>query len=229
MLFIGGFDPYFFILIIAFLFSLYAQVRVKSVYAKYRNIHNKNGISGARAAREILDINGLYDVKIDSTQGELTDHYDSRTKTISLSSSVFLNTSIASLGVAAHEAGHAIQNSIGYKPLVLRNILVPVAGIGSSIGPYLAIFGLIAGFYPLVQIGIAVFSAAVLFYLVTLPVELNASSRAIKTLENSGIISYDEVAPARKVLNAAAMTYLAAALVAVATLLRLIFLAGRRR
>jgi len=227
--FFYGYDPYILLLIPAFLFSLYAQFRVKSVFAKYRNVPNTRGITGAQVAREILDSSGLHDVGVNSVQGELTDRYDSRTRTISLSSAVFSSTSVASLGVAAHEAGHAIQHGTGYKPLILRSALGPVAGIGSSIGPYLAIFGLIIGLTPLIDVGIAAFSVAVLFYLITLPVEFNASARAISILGSTGILSYDELAPAKKVLRAAAMTYLAAALVAVASLLRLVLLSNRRR
>ncbi|TYQ15626.1 UNVERIFIED_CONTAM: hypothetical protein Cloal_2097 [Acetivibrio alkalicellulosi] len=223
-------DRYYILLVIpAVIFSLYAQFKVKSTFNKYSRISNKKGLTGADIARTILDSNGLYDVRIESVGGELTDHYDPRTKVVRLSQVVYGSSSVAAIGVAAHETGHAIQHSTGYAPLVLRSTLVPIAGIGSNAGVPMAIMGLIFGFDLLVYLGIAAFSVAVLFYLITLPVEFNASSRAIRTLESTAILNYDEVDPARKVLNAAAMTYVASAAVAVANLLRLVLLANRRR
>ncbi len=223
-------DPYYLMLVLpAFLFALYAQFKVKSTFHRYANTRNGKGLTGADVARAILDMNGLYDVKIERTPGQLTDHYDPRTKVIKLSEPVHSSASIAAIGVAAHETGHAIQHKTGYAPLALRSNLVPLAGIGSSVGPYLAIFGLILGYSQLVTIGIVLFTVAVAFYLVTLPVEFNASRRVIKILESEGLLSGTEVIPARKVLNAAAMTYVASAAVAMASLLRLILLANNRR
>ena len=225
-----GFDPYIILVIPAFLFSLYAQFKVKSTFGKYRRIPNSRGLTGADVARRILDQHGLNDVSVQRTRGELTDHYDPRTKIVNLSETVYSSTSVAAIGVAAHETGHAIQHQVGYAPLALRTNLVPVAGIGSSIGPYMAIFGIIFRWTPLIYAGIILFTLAVAFYLVTLPVEFNASRRAIHTLEDSGMLADEELRPAKKVLSAAAMTYVASAAVAIASLLRLVLLAnGRRR
>jgi len=221
-------DPYIILVVPAFLFALYAQFKVKGTFNKYRRLLNRSGITGAEAARRILDRNGLYDVQIERVRGELTDHYDPRKRVLRLSEAVYSSTSVAAVGVAAHESGHAIQHKVGYGLLVLRSSLVPIAGIGSSIGPYMAIFGLIFEIRELINIGIILFTAAVAFYLVTLPVEFNASRRAVKTLETSGILAADQVAPAKKVLRAAAMTYVASAAVAIASLLRLVLLTRRR-
>lgn len=224
-----GYDPYIILVIPAFLFALYAQFKVKSTFNRYRKVINRRGFTGADVARTILDRNGLHDVAVEPIRGELTDHYDPRTRAVRLSETVYSSASVAALGVAAHETGHAIQHKVGYAPLALRSSLVPVAGIGSSFGPYMAIFGLIFRIDALVSIGIILYTVAVAFYLVTLPVEFNASSRAIRTLESAGILTADEVAPAKKVLSAAAMTYVASAAVAIASLLRLVLLAGGRR
>ncbi|NLD45688.1 MAG: zinc metallopeptidase [Clostridiaceae bacterium] len=225
-----GFDIYYLVLVVpALLLSLYAQTRVKSTYAKYSRIANKKGLTGAEIAKAILERNGLYDVRIEPVAGELTDHYDPRTKVVRLSQGVYGSNSVAAIGVAAHETGHAIQHGESYGPLVLRSTLVPVAGIGSSLGFPLAIAGIFLSFGPLVTVGILLYTVAVLFYVITLPVEFNASSRAIRTLEDTGILDYDEIDPAKKVLSAAAMTYVASAAVALANLLRLILLSNRRR
>lgn len=224
-----GYDPYIILVIPAFLFALYAQFKVKSTFNRYRKVINRRGFTGADVARTILDRNGLHDVAVEPIRGELTDHYDPRTRAVRLSETVYSSASVAALGVAAHETGHAIQHKVGYAPLALRSSLVPVAGIGSSFGPYMAIFGLIFRIDALVSIGIILYTVAVAFYLVTLPVEFNASSRAIRTLESAGILTADEVAPAKRVLSAAAMTYVASAAVAIASLLRLVLLAGGRR
>ncbi len=224
-----GFDIYYLILVMpAFIFSLYAQFKVKSTFSQYSRVGNSRGMTGADIARTILDRSGLYDVRVEAVAGELTDHYDPKTKVVRLSQSVYGSSSVSAIGVAAHETGHAIQHKDGYAPLVLRSTLVPVAQIGSSIGPTMAIFGLILSWPIIINLGILLFGAAVLFYLVTLPVEFNASSRAIRTLEDTGILNYNEIDPAKKVLRAAAMTYVASAAVAIASLLRLILLANRR-
>lgn len=223
-------DIYYIILVLpAFLFSLFAQFKVQSTFNKYSEYGNIRGYTGADVARKILDLNGLYDVRVEAVPGKLTDHYDPRTKVVRLSESVYYNSSVASVGVAAHETGHAIQHQVGYTPLALRSNLVPIAGIGSSFGPYMAIFGLMFNWPLLIQLGILLFAAAVVFYLITLPVEFNASSRAIQVLESNGILTYEEIVPTKKVLSAAAMTYVASAAVAMANLLRLILLANNRR
>ena len=225
-----GFDPYIILVIPAFLFSLYAQFKVKSTFGKYRRVPNSRGLTGADVARRILDQNGIFEVVVQLTKGDLTDHYDPKTKIVNLSETVYSSTSVAAIGVAAHETGHAIQHKVGYAPLALRTNLVPAAGIGSQIGPYMAILGIIFRWTPIIYAGIILFTIAVVFYLVTLPVEFNASHRAIKELDNSSMLSTDELIPAKKVLSAAAMTYVASAAVAIASLLRLVLLAnGRRR
>jgi uncharacterized protein len=225
-----GIDRYFIILVVpTFLFALYAQFKVKSTFNKYRKVLNTRGFTGADVARSILDKNGLFDVEIQMIPGELTDHYDPRSRVLRLSEVVYRSTSVASIGVAAHETGHAIQHKVGYTPLALRSSLVPAANIGSSIGPYVAIIGIMFATPLLTNIGIILFTVAVAFYLVTLPVEFNASSRAISTLESTGLLSYQEIIPAKKVLRAAAMTYVASAAVAMASLLRLILLSNSRR
>jgi Zn-dependent membrane protease YugP len=224
------FDVYYLIFVIpALIFSLYAQFKVKSAFNKYSRIRNASGMTGADVTRAILDRSGLHDVMVEGVAGDLTDHYDPRTRVVRLSQSVYGSNSIAALGVAAHETGHAIQHSEGYGPLVLRSTLVPVARIGSSLGFPLAILGLVFSFPFLVNVGIILFALAVAFYIITLPVELNASKRAIRTLEDTGILNYNEIDPAKKVLRAAAMTYVASAAVAVANLLRLLLLSRRRR
>jgi uncharacterized protein len=230
-MFYGYFDQYYIMLVLpAFIFSLYAQFKVKGTFNKYRTYANRRGYTGADVAREILNRNGLHDVTVQQAPGELTDHYDPRTRVVRLSQVVYGSKSLAAIGVAAHETGHAIQHKVGYAPLALRSYLVPVAGIGSSFGPTMAIIGLIFRSPMLLYGGIIIYTIAVVFYLVTLPVEFNASSRAVGILEGAGILAADEIQPVRKVLSAAAMTYVASAAVAIASLLRLILLAnGRRR
>lgn len=223
-------DRYYIMLVLpAFLFALYAQFKVKNTFDRYRRVLNRRGMTGADIARAILDRNGLHDVMVQATRGELTDHYDPRTRVVRLSESVYSSTSVAAIGVAAHETGHAIQHKVRYAPLALRSSLVPIAGIGSSIGPYMAIFGLMFGSDILINAGLILFTMAVAFYLVTLPVEFNASSRAVRILESTGLLSGEEIKPVKRVLGAAAMTYVASAAVAMANLLRLILLAGGRR
>ena len=229
-MFLYGFDSYFFIFVVpAMLLALYAQGKVKSTFSKYSKVHNQKKLTGAQIAKNILDSNGLYDIRIERVSGNLSDHYDPRKKVVRLSDSVYASTSVAAVGVAAHETGHAVQHQVGYVPLVFRNAIVPVANIGSGVGPWLAILGLIFGSPGLTQIGIALFSAAVLFRLITLPVEFNASKRAMYSLETAEMLTREELPLAKKVLNAAAMTYLAAAAVAIANLLRLVLLSNRRR
>ncbi|HEY5585866.1 MAG TPA: zinc metallopeptidase [Ruminiclostridium sp.] len=223
-------DQYYFILVVpALIISLIAQIRVKGTFNKYKSVGNSKNMTGAEVARFLLKSNGINDVQVMQVAGELTDHYDPRTKVLRLSDSTYASTSVAAIGVAAHETGHAIQHSVNYLPLVLRSTLVPVAGFGSAAGPYIAILGLFLGWPVIINIGLLLFAGAILFYLITLPVEINASKRAIACLESTGILMKDELRSAKKVLNAAAMTYVASALVAVASFLRLLLLAGQRR
>lgn len=223
-------DKYYILLVIpALLISMLAQFLVKSTFNKYSKVPSSKYITGAEAARQLLKANGIYDVQVAQVSGNLTDHYDPRTKTLRLSDSTYGSTSVAAIGVAAHETGHAIQHDLKYGPLVLRSSLVPVANIGSAAGPYIAIIGLFLGFPVIINIGLLMFAAAILFYLITLPVEFNASTRAIASLDSSGILNGQELKSARKVLSAAAMTYVASALVAVASFIRLLLLAGQRR
>lgn len=225
-----GIDPTFLILIVpTLLLSLYAQFRVKSTFARFSKVASRAGYTGERAARQILDSNGLFNVRIERVPGSLTDHFDPRTNVLRLSDATYASNSIAAIGVAAHEAGHALQHEAGYLPNRLRGLLVPVAGIGSQFGPYLALFGLILGMTSLINVGIVLFGFAVAFYVVTLPVEFNASNRAIRVLEEQGIMADEELGGAKSVLRAAAFTYIASALAAFATLLRLILLSRNSR
>ena len=215
-------------IIIAAIISLIAQWRVNSAFSKYSRVASMSGMTGAQAARMILQSNGINDVSVQRISGKLTDHYNPSTKVLNLSESVYGSTSVAAIGVAAHECGHAIQHARGYFPLSLRTALVPVANIGSQLSWVFIIVGAILSFnQTLITIGIIMFSAAVLFQLVTLPVEFNASARALEQLESNGILYRDEVSQTRKVL-AAALTYVAAAATAILQLLRLIILFGGR-
>ena len=206
------FDPTYILIIIAAIISLIAQWRVNSAFSKYSRVASMSGMTGAQAARMILQSNGINDVSVQRISGKLTDHYNPSTKVLNLSESVYGSTSVAAIGVAAHECGHAIQHARGYFPLSLRTALVPVANIGSQLSWVFIIVGAILSFnQTLITIGIIMFSAAVLFQLVTLPVEFNASARALEQLESNGILYRDEVSQTRKVLSAAALTYVAAA------------------
>lgn len=223
-------DIYYIILIVpTLLLSIWAQIKVKSTFASYSKKINSRGITGAQAAAYLLRVNNINDVRIERVSGSLTDHYDPSSKVLRLSESVYGKTSIAAVGVAAHETGHAIQHAVGYGPLVLRSTLVPVANIGSSAGPVLALLGIIFSWNFLLNLGILLFGCAVLFYLVTLPVEFNASSRAVAILGKTGVMSPQELSGVKKVLSAAALTYVASALTAVANLLRLILISRDRR
>ncbi|HJB88759.1 MAG TPA: zinc metallopeptidase [Candidatus Blautia excrementigallinarum] len=224
-----GFDRTYILLIIGMLLSLAASAKLKSTFAKYRRIRSASGLTGAEAAARILRAAGITDVQIRAIPGSLTDHYDPRTKTVSLSQDIYGQTSLAAVGVAAHECGHAIQHAVHYTPLEMRSAIVPVANLGSSLSWPLFLIGLLAGIRPLTTAGIVLFSLAVLFQLVTLPVELNASSRALRMLEGTGILGVSEVKGARKVLTAAALTYVAALAASILQLLRLLILAGGRR
>ena len=223
------FDSWYLILVLpALLLSLIAQGMVKSTFRKYSQVPARTGLTGATAARRILDQHGLFHIRIERVTGHLTDHYDPRAQILRLSDATYGSTSIAAIGVAAHEAGHAVQHDTGFWPNQIRSLLVPVAQIGSSMGPYMAFFGLVFNWTFLINIGIFLFSGAVLFYVITLPVELDASKRAIRILEEQNILTGDELDGARTVLRAAASTYIASTLVAFASLLRLILLARGR-
>ena len=223
------YDPTIILLIPAMIFSLIAQAMVKSTFSKYSNVRNGRGLTGAEAARAILDSNGLSNVRIEHISGELTDHYDPRANVIRLSDSVYNSTSVAAVGVAAHEAGHAVQYAENYFPIKVRNSIIPVTRFGSSLSTPLVLLGIIFSWDFLITAGILLFCAVVLFQAVTLPVEFNASGRALRTLRDSCILEGDEVKEAKRVLTAAAMTYVAAMVSALLSLLRLILISNRRR
>lgn len=224
------FDYYYLILVVpALIISSLAQIFVKSSFAKYSKKMSQRNITGTQAAAYLLKVNGITDVKLGRIKGNLTDHFSPSEKVLRLSDSTFDSTSIAAIGVAAHETGHAIQHAKKYFPLTFRNMLVPVANIGSSAGPWLAILGIAMSFPILTDIGILLFAGSVAFYVITLPVEFNASNRAIKILKQNNILSAEELKGVKKVLSAAAMTYVGSALVAMANLLRLILVSKNRR
>lgn len=226
------FDPTYILVLIGAVLSIIASSMVQSTFHKYSRVRSMSGMTGAQVAEAILRNKGIYDVRVARVRGELTDHYDPRTKVVKLSDSVYDSTSVAALGVAAHECGHVIQHHEEYLPLRIRTLLVPAANFGSKAGIPIILLGLLFGYnYVLVQIGIWVFALAVLFQIVTLPVEFNASSRALVCLEQYGILSGSEKDQSAKVLRAAALTYVAAAAASILQLLRLIMLfgGGRRR
>lgn len=224
-------DPTYFLVLIGAMICLIASAGVKSTYSKYSRYRSMSNMTGAQAAERILNSAGIYDVSIRHVSGNLTDHYDPRNKTLNLSDSVYGSTSVAAVGVAAHECGHAIQHQKNYAPLTIRGALVPVANFGSTISWPLILIGL---FFTsntgrlLINLGILCFSFAVIFQLVTLPVEVNASRRALKILGNTGILNSEELPMTRKVLKAAALTYVASAAAAILQLLRLVILFGGR-
>ena len=224
------FDYYYILFVIPpLIFAAWAQFKVKSTFHKYAGYHSGQGYTAVMIARQILDQNGLFHVKIEMTSGNLTDHFDPRANVIRLSESVYHSTSVASIGVAAHEVGHAIQYSKGYLPIKIRNAVIPLTNIGSTLAFPRASFGVIFSFEPFITIGIWLFIAVVFFQFITLPVEFNASRRALNTLKNDQILIGEEYTGAKKVLTAAALTYVGALLVAVGNLLRLLALTGRRR
>lgn len=233
-MYFGMFDPTIIILIPAIIFTFYAQGKVHSAYGKYAAVRNRRGMTGAQAARRILDTNGLYDVPIEVTNHKLADHYDPRKRIMRLSPQVYNDPSIASVSIAAHEAGHAIQHANGYVPLKIRGVLAPIAMVVSNLAWPILIIGLmIIGAGNVFQgnmifnIGILCYAAAVLFQAVTLPVEYNASNRAIEQMNQLGIIYAEESVSAKKVLSAAALTYVAALAASIATLIRILALRGR--
>ena len=224
-----GFDPLYILVIIMAILCMVASARVSSVYKKYARTRSMSGLTGAQTAMEILRRNGITDVGIAHVSGNLTDHYDPKRRMVCLSDSTYGSNSIAAVSVAAHECGHVLQHYTGYVPIRIRSAIVPAANIGSKAGIPIIILGMFLSFSPLITIGIWVFSLAVIFQLVTLPVEFNASHRALIMLEQYGILGHQETAITKKVLSAAAMTYVASAASAVVQLLRLVLLNNRRR
>lgn len=227
-----GYDPLYLLVILVAIISMIASAKVSSTYHKYDKIRSATGLTGAQAAEQILRNAGIYDVSIQHVGGELTDHYDPGNKVLRLSDATYGSASVAAVGVAAHECGHAIQHHEEYLPLKFRSALVPAANLGSRLGlPIILIGFFFSAFSFLVPVGIVVFSLAVLFQVVTLPVEFNASKRALVLLEDQGILGETEVKQSRKVLSAAALTYVAAAASSIIQLLRLIMIfgGGRRR
>ncbi len=217
------------LLFAAVIISLFASLNVNATFKKYSSVMSRRGYRGADLARYILDANGLQHVRVESVAGNLTDHYDPTAECVRLSNSTYNSTSIAALGVVAHECGHAVQHAENYAPIQVRNAILPVANIGSNVSWVLLILGIALSFGELCMIGVLLFTAVVAFQLITLPVEFNASARAMKTLENYNILDDDELKISGKVLTAAAMTYVAALLVSLANLFRMIAMSNRRR
>ena len=225
-----GFDWTYLLVLAGAVFSMIASAKVNTTFQKYAKVRSMSGMTGAQVARRILDSNGLYDIPVEHVSGNLSDHYDPSSRVLRLSDSTYSSPSVAAIGVAAHECGHAIQHKEGYGPLKLRSTIVPAANLGSKLGIPIILLGLFfgGGGSVLVNIGIWVFSLAVLFQIVTLPVEFNASNRAMVMLDNYGILGQQESRHAKKVLSAAAMTYVAAAASSILQLLRLVILFGGR-
>ena len=227
-----GYDSTYILVLIGVAICLLASSRVNSVFRRYSTVRSRSGLTGREAAERILRANGIYDVTVRHIPGNLTDHYDPRNKTLGLSDSTYGSASVAAIGVAAHECGHAVQHATGYAPLKFRGALVPVANFGSTLAWPLILIGLLIGSRSaslFINMGILLFSAAVLFQLVTLPVEFNASNRAVKVLETAGMLYPEEIRQTKAVLGAAALTYVASAASAILQLLRLLLITGRRR
>lgn len=226
------FDPTYLLILIGVMLSLWASAKLRSTYSKYSQMRSYSGITGAEAAEKILHTSGIYDVRVEHIAGNLTDHYDPGSKVLRLSDTVYGSQSVAAIGVAAHECGHAVQHAKGYTPLRFRSALVPIANFGATISWPLILVGILIGGSNsslLISLGIFAFSFAVLFQLVTLPVEYNASNRAVGILGQSGILGQEELTAAKKVLGAAALTYVAGAATQILQLLRLLILFGGRR
>ena len=225
---------YIVLVIPAMILALYAQNKVNSTFKKYSRVASRSGMTGAQAARRLMELNGIYDVSIERVSGNLTDHYDPSKKVLRLSDSVYSDTSVAAIGVAAHETGHAIQHARGYVPLTLRTVMVPLANLGSTLSMPLIFLGILFSFSSrmgnsMINLGILLFGLSVVFTIITLPVEFNASRRAVACLGDSGILYDEEIGGVKKVLSAAAMTYVASTAVALANFLRLIIIFGGRR
>lgn len=223
------YDPTYFLVIIGFLLAALASGGVQSAFNKYSKVKSYRHLTGADAARKILDDNGLYDIRIEHIAGNLSDHYDPRANVIRLSDATYASDSVAAIGVAAHEAGHAVQHAVGYAPIKLRNSMVPAVNICQTLSMPLFIIGLLLGATGLANVGIVLFAAALVFQVVTLPVEFDASRRAIKILDQSAMLDEQELSGAKKVLRAAAMTYVAAVLASILQILRLVLLNNSRR
>ena len=223
-------DYWYVVLVLpAIILALVVQIKMSSTYSKYSKVYNRSGVTAEEAARRILNANGLYDVAIERVSGNLTDHYDPRTNTVRLSDSVYGSNSIAAVGVAAHEVGHAIQHARDYFPMKVRSAIIPATNLGAGLSPFLIIIGFIFMSDPLIIAGIVLYSLTAVFQLVTLPVEFNASRRALSTLDNYGILERDELPQVRKVLGSAAMTYVASLLVSLMYVLRLVMIFGGGR
>ena len=222
-------DPTIVLLIPAVLFSLWAQFKVKGAFSRYSEVRASSGVTADQVSRELLDRFGLGNVRVERIQGHLTDHYDPRSGIVGLSTQVYGQSSVAAIAVAAHEIGHVMQYQEGYAPIRLRNAILPVANIGSYAAPWIVILGLFMGSYNLAMVGVVLFGAMLVFQVVTLPVEFNASARALRMLEEGNYITYDESDGAKKVLNAAAMTYVWAAVASLISFLRLLAMANRSR
>ncbi len=224
------FDPvYLMFALPALILGLYAQMKIRTSYSKYLRVANSRGITGLQAARYLLDSAGLYDVEIEGTPGELSDHYDPSSRKLRLSRGVANSPSVAALGIVAHEVGHAVQHAEGYGPLQVRSAIVPIVSIGTWLGPILFIIGFLLQAYDLAVLGVLAFAGAAVFSLITLPVELNASSRAMQMLTKAGLVTQQEYNGAKSVLSAAALTYVAAAAQSISTLLYYVFLLGGLR
>ena len=224
------FDYYYLILVVpALLIAIWAQVQVKTTYRKYSRVPNSRGMTGAYAAQAVLNFYGITDVRIERVSGNLTDHYDPRSKVIRLSDGVYNSSTVAAIGIACHEAGHAAQHAENYAPIKIRNAIIPVCNIGSTIGIPLALIGWIFSFSILIYVGLGLYAAVFIFQVATLPVEFNASRRAIKVIDKTQLLRDDEIGGAKKVLAAAAMTYVASMIVSLANLLRLLLRFSNRR
>ncbi len=224
------FDVYYLIFVVpALILAFYAQTKVNTTFNKYSKVYSSRGITAHDVARKILNMNGLNNISIERVSGNLTDHFDPKANVIRLSDATYSSTSVGAIGVAAHEVGHAVQYAEGYAPIKIRNTIVPVVQFSSYLAWPLALLGIILGSSNLANFGVLLFAIVVAFQIITLPVELNASSRAIKTLDESFILEGKELVGAKKVLKAAALTYIAAAAVAIGNLLRLLALTGRSR
>ncbi len=223
------YDSTYILVILALLLSAFASFGVNATFSRYKKQTNMRGLTGKDAARKILDMNGLYHVNVEHTSGNLTDHFDPRSNVIRLSDATYSDSSVAAIGVAAHEAGHAVQYAKNYAPIKIRNSIVPVVNISTQLSMPLFFIGLLLGSYGLTSVGIILFSASLIFQLITLPVEFNASRRALSILDSGNMLYDDELKGAKKVLIAAAMTYVAAAAASALQLLRLVLIAGRRR
>ncbi len=235
MPYFGYYMDYWYIILVipAMIISIIAQVKVKSTFNKYAKVLSQRNVTGAYAAQVVLSHYGINDVRIERVNGKLSDHYDPKAKVIRLSDEVYDSASVSAIGVACHEAGHAAQHAEGYAPIRIRNSIIPVCNIGSYLGIPLALIGLFLAMDPLIYFGIALYAGILVFHLVTLPVEFNASRRAISVIDSTNLLCDDEIGGAKKVLSAAAMTYVAATLVALANVLRfalrILALSGRRK